>query len=57
MNRIGLTPHTGWNVDDRSQVIEEYDIIVDSNLIQEASTPYAGHQYSDCKSSEHVGLI
>lgn len=37
----------GWNVSDRSQVIEEYDIIVDSNLAQEAPTPYAGHQYSD----------
>ncbi len=37
----------GWNVIDRSQVIEEFDIIVDGNLVQEASTPYAGHQYSD----------
>lgn len=37
----------GWNVADRTQVIEEYDIIVDQNLVQEAPTPYAGHQYSD----------
>jgi type I restriction enzyme R subunit len=37
----------GWNVADRSQVIEEFDIIVDSNLVLEAPTPYAGHQYSD----------
>lgn len=37
----------GWNVSDRSQVIEEFDIIVDQNIIQEAFTPYAGHQYSD----------
>lgn len=37
----------GWNVTDRTQVIEEFDIIVDSNLVQEAPTPYAGHQYSD----------
>ncbi len=25
----------------------EYDIIVDKNLVKEAPTPYAGHQYSD----------
>ena len=37
----------GWNVTDRTQVIEEFDIIVDSNLVQEAPTPYAGHQFSD----------
>jgi len=37
----------GWNVSDRTQVIEEFDIIVDSNLVREAPTPYAGHQYSD----------
>lgn len=37
----------GWNVTDRTQIIEEFDIIVDSNLVQEASTPYARHQYSD----------
>ena len=37
----------GWNVSDRTQVIEEFDIIVDSNLVQEAPTPYSGHQYSD----------
>ncbi len=37
----------GWNVSDRTQVIEEFDIIVDENLVQEAATPYAGHQFSD----------
>ena len=37
----------GWNVIDRTQVVEEYNIIVDKNLVQEAATPYAGHQYSD----------
>jgi len=37
----------GWNVTDRTQVIEEFDIIVDKNLAEEASTPYAGHQFSD----------
>jgi type I restriction enzyme, R subunit len=37
----------GWNVDDRTQVIEEFDIIVDPNLVKEGSTLYSGHQYSD----------
>jgi type I restriction enzyme, R subunit len=37
----------GWNVSDRTQVIEEFDIIVDANLVREASTPYSGHQFSD----------
>ena len=37
----------GWNVDDRTQVIEEFDIIVDTSLVKEESTPYSGHQYSD----------
>jgi type I restriction enzyme, R subunit len=37
----------GWNVADRTQVIEEFDIIVNANLAQEAATPYAGHQFTD----------
>ena len=37
----------GWNVNDRTQVIEEFDIIVDANMVREAPTPYAGHQFSD----------
>lgn len=37
----------GWNVTDRTQVVEEFNIIVDKTLVQEAPTPYAGHQYSD----------
>lgn len=37
----------GWTVTDRTQVIEEFDIIVDNNLVQEAPTPYAGRQFSD----------
>jgi type I restriction enzyme, R subunit len=43
-NRLKLS---GWNVADRSQVIEEFDIAVDPVLIHEAATPYAGHQFSD----------
>jgi len=37
----------GWNVVDRTQVIEEFDIVVDSGVLKEAPTPYVGHQYSD----------
>lgn len=37
----------GWNVSDLTQVIEEFDIIVDKNRIKEAPNPYAGHQFSD----------
>jgi type I restriction enzyme R subunit len=37
----------GWNVSDRTQVVEEFDILVDKNLAEEAPTPYAGHQFSD----------
>lgn len=37
----------GWNVGDRTQVVEEFDIIVDSNMVQEATKPYAGRQFSD----------
>ncbi|NUQ25383.1 MAG: DEAD/DEAH box helicase family protein [Saprospiraceae bacterium] len=35
----------GWNVTDRTQVIEEFDIHL--TVIEEPATPYAGHQYSD----------
>lgn len=37
----------GWNVSDRTQVVEEFDIIVDKDIAAEAPTPYAGHQFSD----------
>jgi type I restriction enzyme, R subunit len=37
----------GWNVDDRTQVVEEFDIIVDGNQVKEATTPYSGRQFSD----------
>ncbi len=35
----------GWNVTDRTQVIEEFDIRL--TVVEEPTTPYAGHQYSD----------
>lgn len=35
----------GWNVIDRTQVIEEFDIHL--TVVEEPATPYAGHQYSD----------
>jgi len=34
-----------WNVTDRTQVVEEFDIHL--NIVEEPATPYAGHQYSD----------
>jgi type I restriction enzyme R subunit len=37
----------GWNVADPSQVVEEFNIVVDSNVVEEPATPYAGRQYSD----------
>jgi len=37
----------GWIVGDPSHVIEEFDIVMDKNLVMEAPTPYAGHQFSD----------
>jgi len=37
----------GWNVTDRMQVIEEFEIIVHDNLIQESKTLYGSHQFSD----------
>ncbi len=37
----------GWNVSDPIQVALEYDIIVDTNIVAEAATPYVGKQFSD----------
>jgi type I restriction enzyme R subunit len=37
----------GWYVADRTHVIEEFDIIIDGNLANEAVTPYSGRQFSD----------
>ena len=38
---------SGWNVDDPSQVIQEYDILADPVKVAEATTPFGGHQFSD----------
>lgn len=35
----------GWNMTDRTQVIEEFDIHL--TVVEEPTTPYTGHQYSD----------
>ncbi len=35
----------GWNVADRTQVIEEFDIIPGG--VDDPMVPYAGHQFSD----------
>ena len=38
----------GWNVNDRTQVVEESDIEVELPLgVCEPITPYQGHQFSD----------
>ncbi len=37
----------GWNISDRTQVVEEFDIIVNPLMVKEAATPYGGHQFSD----------
>ncbi len=37
----------GWLVGDLSQVVEEFDIVVDENVVREAVTPYSSHQFSD----------
>lgn len=34
-----------WEVSDRSQVVEEYDILL--SAVEDPAIPYAGHQYSD----------
>ena len=40
-----LLKQADWNVTDRTQVIEEFDIHL--TVVEEPTTPYAGHQYSD----------
>jgi type I restriction enzyme, R subunit len=37
----------GWLVGDLSQVVEEFDINVESNTLQEPSVPYSKHLFSD----------
>jgi type I restriction enzyme, R subunit len=38
----------GWNLSDRTQVIEEYDIEIGlPNGVKEPATPYQGHQFCD----------
>mgnify|MGYP002784697556 CR=1 FL=1 len=37
----------GWEVTDRSQVVEEFNIIVDNHVVQEPTTPYGNRQFSD----------
>ncbi len=38
----------GWNVNDPTQVVQEFDILVDlPEGVAEAQTPYQGHQFSD----------
>lgn len=37
----------GWNIDDRTQVIPEFDINIDADRVEEEPTTFSGHQYSD----------
>jgi len=37
----------GWNVNDPSQVVREFDILVDPFQMAESLTPYGGRQFSD----------
>lgn len=37
----------GWKVNDRTQVVLEFDIVVDPSLAKDPENPYAGHQFSD----------
>lgn len=39
---------SGWNVNDPTQVVEEFDILTDlPDGVMEPRTPYEGHQFSD----------
>lgn len=37
----------GWNVGDPSQVVQEYDIVVDPFRVTETQKPFGSHQFSD----------
>ncbi|MEI7695328.1 MAG: hypothetical protein WCI64_06755, partial [Chlorobium sp.] len=43
-----LLLQAGWSVNDPTQVVEEFDILVGlPEGVQEPRTPYEGHQFSD----------
>ena len=37
----------GWDVNDKTQVVQEFDIIVNDNIVSEPRGKYSGHQFSD----------
>ncbi|MBN1625107.1 MAG: DEAD/DEAH box helicase family protein [Deltaproteobacteria bacterium] len=39
--------NAGWNVNDPTQVVQEYDIVVNPAQVAESPAPYGGHQFSD----------
>jgi type I restriction enzyme R subunit len=44
----GQLAHSGWNVKDPTQVVEEFDILTAlPDGVTEPRTPYEGHQFSD----------
>jgi len=51
-NRLLLA---GWNVDDPSQVTEEFDIDLRAagHVVAESPSPYSGHQFADYALMEH----
>ncbi|MEI8103084.1 MAG: hypothetical protein WCG61_06130, partial [Chlorobium sp.] len=43
-----LLLQAGWSVNDPTQVVEEFDILVNlAEGVQEQSSKYEGHQFSD----------
>ncbi len=38
---------SGWDVADRTLVVEEYDIELTGDIIKDPKNPYSGHQFSD----------
>ena len=58
----GLLAHSGWNVKDPLQVVEEFDILTSlPDCVAEPRTPYEGHQFSDYvllgKNGKPLGVV
>jgi len=37
----------GWDVNDLSKVVQEYDLIISADSVKDANDPYTGHQFCD----------
>ncbi|WP_319557973.1 DEAD/DEAH box helicase family protein [Thiomicrorhabdus sp.] len=42
-----LLKNAGWNLSDPTQVVEEFDILVEPHKVAEPQSKYEGHQFSD----------